>query len=301
MKKLLIYLCAGLLTGCIFEKTPAETGSIRDPNREISVGEREGLAFSRLLTSPVVFPILFYRGYDYFKPDDRPMEIFKTDPVSLTLSSLLLAAFKTPFIMSEEIVVSLPEILSTAQFKSAYYPWETYVGNKRDRTYEEDINDPELKRIAAESNARMIERAADVAEVAIEVGGEALSQAIDQEIQRQFGGKRVVGGAGAGMDAGVDASGFGTIKGSGYLNEGSTSTYSLYVRGQKITSGVSWSGGTCLTVSNNGSYARAMAGNPPIKSGTYRTTIRATYGGRTFSKTIMIRKTGKSAFVNKYK
>ena len=298
MRKLLVYLCAALLlTGCIWEKTPAEAGSIRDPNREIGIGGREGLAFSRLLTSPVMFPVLFYRGYDYFKPDDRPMEIFKTDPLSLTLSSLLLAAFKTPFLMSEEIVVALPEMLSTAQFKSAYYPWETYVGNKRDRTYEEDINDPELKRVTEEAHARMIERAADVAEVAIEVGGEALSQAVDQEIQRR------VGGAGAAVDvnAGVDASGFGTIKGAGALNEGGTATYTLYVRGQKITSGVSWSGGTSLTVSNNGSYARAMAGNPPIKSGTYRTTIRATYGGRTFSKTITIRKTGKSAIVNRYK
>lgn len=289
-----------LCGGCIYDKSQAERGSIRDPEREINIAGREGLAFSRLLTAPVVMPMYFYKTYDYFG-GGRPMIIFKTDPVSLTLSGLLLTAFTSPFIICEEAVVSLVEILTTAQFKSAYYPWETYVGNKRGRRYEEDINDPELQKAKDEANARLVKRAGDIAVAAIEVAGEVATEATTTAIERSITGDRVSDFS-AGVDgSGDDAGGFGTIKGASSINEGSTAVYKLYVGGKLISEGVEWSGGTAITISNNGSYARVMAGNPPVKSGSYKSTLRASYKGRSFSKTISIVKTGKSALVNKYK
>lgn len=93
-----------------------------------------------------------------------------------------------------------------------------------------------------------------------------------------------------------------TIKGKSILKECESSTYQLYIGGTKITSGVEWApAGTSITVSNAGSHARAMAGNPPVRSGSFKTGIKATYNGKTYRKWISIQKTGKSAVVNKYK
>jgi len=103
-------------------------------------------------------------------------------------------------------------------------------------------------------------------------------------------------------DDGKCPKGLPTIKGKSTLKECESSTYQLYIGGTKITSGVEWApAGTSITVSNAGSHARAMAGNPPIRSGLFKTGIKATYNGKTYRKWISIRKTGKSATVNKYK
>ena len=97
---------------------------------------------------------------------------------------------------------------------------------------------------------------------------------------------------GAGVNAQtVGQTGFGTIKGPSTLAQGQTATYTLYVGGQKISDGVSWSqAGTSISVYGAGDHARAMAGNPPIKSGHFRSGIKATYNGRTYQKSIQIYK-----------
>lgn len=108
-----------------------------------------------------------------------------------------------------------------------------------------------------------------------------------------FVGTMIAGSAGAAPEEmatsdGV-SSGYGTIKGPSSLTNGKTATYSLYVGGKKIGSGVDWAqDGTSISVYGAGDHARAMAGNPPIRSGSFRSGIRATYNGKTYRKTIRI-------------
>lgn len=88
-------------------------------------------------------------------------------------------------------------------------------------------------------------------------------------------------------------SGYGTIQGPSGLAEGKSASYKLYVGGKRIDSGVSWSTSTsCLIVSGHGSYANVMAKNPPVKSGSTKAQLRATYNGKTYSKWITVKKTG---------
>ena len=84
---------------------------------------------------------------------------------------------------------------------------------------------------------------------------------------------------------------WGTIKGPENIVRGKTAVYELYVGGKKITSGVSWEqAGTSITVSNCGNFARVLAGEPPIKYGSFKTKIRAVYNGKTYTKNLQIKK-----------
>ncbi len=85
-------------------------------------------------------------------------------------------------------------------------------------------------------------------------------------------------------------SGSGSIRGNSTLRRGATATYQLYVNGSKVNA--SWrAAGTSISVNDCGSYARVMAGNPPVSAGkTFNTRISATYRGKTFYKTITIAK-----------
>ena len=86
-------------------------------------------------------------------------------------------------------------------------------------------------------------------------------------------------------------SGNGMIRGNSSIKTGRTAVYYLYVNGKKVTSGVSWyTNGTSITLNDYGSYARVMAGNPPVSSGSFRTGIVAEYQGKRFYKTIRIAK-----------
>lgn len=99
--------------------------------------------------------------------------------------------------------------------------------------------------------------------------------------------------SGAGEACGDAGGGFGTIQGPASLAEGKSASYKLYVGGKRIDSGVSWSTSTsCLIVSGHGSYANVMAKNPPVKSGSTKAQLRATYNGKTYSKWITVQKTG---------
>ena len=116
---------------------------------------------------------------------------------------------------------------------------------------------------------------------AYEILQPALDIYLNEKISRGVGGNTQTRGQ----------TGFGTIKGPSTLAQGQTATYSLYVGGQKISNGVSWSqAGTSISVYGAGDHARAMAGNPPIKSGHFRSGIKATYNGRTYQKAIQIYK-----------
>ena len=90
---------------------------------------------------------------------------------------------------------------------------------------------------------------------------------------------------------GFSGDSWGTIKGPENIVRGKTAVYELYVGGKKITSGVSWEqAGTSITVSNCGNFARVLAGEPPIKYGSFKTKIRAVYNGKTYTKNLQIKK-----------
>ena len=99
----------------------------------------------------------------------------------------------------------------------------------------------------------------------------------------------------AGNSSSDAASGFGTIKGPSSLsydfthNNGQWATYKLYVGGKDVSDNATWSSaGTSITVNSNG---RAMAGNPPVNKGkSFKTGIRATYNGKSYTKSITILK-----------
>ena len=94
----------------------------------------------------------------------------------------------------------------------------------------------------------------------------------------------------AGNSSDSTFSGSGNIRGYDTLRPGRSSVYRLYVNGQQVDA--SWrAAGTSISVNNCGSYARVMAGNPPVSAGkTFNTRISATYRGKTFYKTITIAK-----------
>lgn len=82
---------------------------------------------------------------------------------------------------------------------------------------------------------------------------------------------------------------WGTIYGPNTLGNGKSATYKLYVGGSLVNA--NWSqGGTSISVYGSGSYARVRAGDPPIKSGKFKTGIRAVYNGKTYQKYIYIMK-----------
>ena len=156
-------------------------------------------------------------------------------------------------------------MLTLEQCLRVKYPWQSF-----------DYEDSEhWMKIAL----KFMEAASDAAEEAQKVAHNANSL--------KHGGTTVPNGSLA--PDGSPASGYGSISGPGTLRCGSTATYKLYVGGKLVNA--DWSqGGTSISVYGSGDHARAMGGNPPIKSGKYRTSIRAKYNGKTYSKTIYIQK-----------
>ena len=127
----------------------------------------------------------------------------------------------------------------------------------------------------------------------LEVAQPAVEVYVNDRIERAFRDKsakrKAHANGGEGTSNESAPTGFGTIKGPSSLSSGQTATYTLYVGGKKMTSGVDWSqDGTSISVYGAGDYARAMAGNPPVKSGFFRSGIKATVNGKTYRKTIRI-------------
>lgn len=273
-----------LIAGCKITEAPPE-GGVRDCQHGFFA--REGLAFSRLLSSPVQLPLSYAGLYSYYYDDGKPMRFGHTDPFSKGLCSLLHGSVSGPVFICEEICVGLAEILSTVQFNRVIYPWETYGFYERSWNLEQEleyINSPEMLEKRRQSRERLGEMALEATAIAVEVAGEAAGAAIEQSIS---GNAQVVS---TGVAAPVAApggetarTGYAIIKGPSNLAMGKSARYQLCIGGKSVD--CEWVGGTSLTVSQSG---RVLAGNPPVKGGKYRATLKARYNGKEYTKTIYI-------------
>ncbi len=245
---------------------------VRSPDYRPSYFAREGLAFSRILTSPVMIPLA---GAAEFATNDH------RDIVNRTFEGLFGMVLISPVLMVQEIGVGFAEAIACQQFKSQYYPWEHYSmeieGEQLDwkREYKE-----KYRREHPNPNLELLgEIASGAAEGAIQGAGQV---AVDAAMNKS--GKRT--GATTGGEASSNSS-YGSISGPSNLGCGEMAVYRLYVGGKKVDA--DWhQNGTSISVYGSGDHARAMGGNPPIKSGKYKTGIRATYNGKTYTKTIYI-------------
>jgi len=282
MKKTVCWIAISLaVAGCKITETPLP-GSVRA--EEGGVLAREGLAFSRILTSPVQLPLTYAGLYSYYYEDGKPVRIGHTDPFSKGVSSLLHGSLAGPICICEEICVGLVEMLSTVQFRTVIYPWETYGFYSRAWNLEKDleyVNSPEMLEKRRRARERLERQAAEVAAVAVEVAGESLDAAVEESIDRAV--SRHVRPSKGRKAPGTAQTGFATIKGANSIAVGKTERYQLYVGGKHVD--CEWAGGTSITVSQSG---RVLAGNPPIKSGKYRTTLKARYNGKEYTKSIYI-------------
>lgn len=268
-----------LAAGCRITEAPPK-GSVRDCPHGFFA--REGLAFSRLLSSPVQLPLSYAGLYSYYYDDGKPMRFGYTDPFSKGLCSLLHGSVSGPVFICEEICVGLAEILSTVQFNSVIYPWETYGFYERSWNLAQEleyVNSPEMLEKRRQSRERLGEMALEAAAVAIEVAGEAAGAAIEQSIS-----DNAEGAIGVAAPVGETArTGYAIIKGPSNLAMGKSARYQLCIGGKPVD--CEWIGGPSLTVSQSG---RVLAGNPPIKGGKYRATFKARYNGKEYTKTIYI-------------
>ena len=264
-------LCGGCITDHHAVLLNRPNPGVRSPDYEPSVFSKEGLAFSRVLTSPVMIPLA--GAAEFMTHDHR-------DYVNRTFEGLFGMVLISPVLMVQEIGVGLAEVLACQQFKSQYYPWEHYsmemegeqIGWKRE--YKEEYR-------RAHPNPNM-EFFADVAEGAAQGAIEGASQAAAESAMNRHGQK-----TGPADGSSSSESGYGSISGPSNLGMGATGVYYLHVGGKKVAA--DWhQNGTSISVYGSGDHARAMGGNPPIKSGKYKTGIRATYNGKTYYKTIYI-------------
>ena len=136
-----------------------------------------------------------------------------------------------------------------------------------------------------------------ILDIAFEAAIEGATDVAIQRINSRHSKKssQVIRSNSVGNSSSDAASGFGTIKGPSSLsydfthNDGQWATYKLFVGGKDVSANATWSSaGTSITVNSNG---RAMAGNPPVGKGkSYKTGIRATYKGKSYTKSITILK-----------
>jgi hypothetical protein len=68
------------------------------------------------------------------------------------------------------------------QFKSVYYPWETFTVNEREPRLEKRLKDPKLRRAVEESKGRLAVRAMKATEVAIDIAGEVTSEVVEEAV-----------------------------------------------------------------------------------------------------------------------
>ena len=220
---------------------------------------KEGMALSRILLSPVNIIGHAYAQVEHY------------GSVGVVLSPILIPVAVPGGTMAtcSDILTGLGEMLMFEQFQSVKYPWQSF-------NYED--------------SEHWMEIALKVMEVTSEVADKT------QEVANQVNSAKHGGSAGgaastpaASPASAKPESGYGSISGPGTLGRGATGTYKLRVGGKVVNA--DWSqGGTSISVYGSGDHARAMAGNPPIKSGRFRTAIRATYNGKTYYKTIYIQK-----------
>ena len=173
-----------------------------------------------------------------------------------------------------DILTGLGEMLTLEQFNRVSYPWQSFDYEASDRWMEIAYKTLEIIGEVAEKTEKVSNDINSIkhkgGSTTTQTGAASASQPSDES-------------------AGSQASGYGTISGPMTLKRGSTATYKLYVGGSLVNA--EWrQGGTSISVYGAGDHGRVMAGNPPIKSGKFRTSIKATYNGKTYSKTIYIQK-----------
>lgn len=193
------------------------------------------------------------------------------------------------------IVKELPEAIDISDTRlygknyATTYAWQTnriaQIGKKNKEVFE-----PIQKKAALLPLVKFALTTFEVAQPVIEA---YVNDRIDRSFAKKV--KTPKGVQKSTQDGSAPETGFGTIKGPSSLsydsahNNGQWATYSLYVGGKNVSANATWSSaGTSITVSSSG---RAMAGNPPVSSGkSFKTGIRATYNGKSYTKSITILK-----------
>ena len=82
---------------------------------------REGMAFSRVLTSPLNAVLPYFGVCNAYKDEESTFEYFTSMPGMLAVYSFYAAASTV-----DEVCVGTFEILTSMQVKQVYYPWESY-------------------------------------------------------------------------------------------------------------------------------------------------------------------------------
>ena len=239
-------------------KATAETPVLNNPVT------KEGMALFRMAFSPVNIV-----GHAY-------AQVEHCGAVGVVLSPILVVVAIPGGVMATccDIVTGLGEMLTCQQFRSVSYPWQSFDYEASER----------WMGIAADTMDTTAKVANQTQEIATQIdslqhGGEAASAQ---------GGDKPSGQSSA-ANSGAQTSGYGSISGPTTLKSGSSATYKLRVGGKVVHA--DWSqGGTSISVYSAGDHGRAMAGNPPIKKGKFKTGVRATYNGKSYSKTIYIQK-----------
>ncbi|MBQ7693900.1 MAG: hypothetical protein IJT50_02135 [Lentisphaeria bacterium] len=258
MKIKKFFLHTGLIL-CIFFTTCTGCSTVNETSddsnqaaEKVSSGpnalERQGLAFSRILCSP-----LNMIGF-------TAAECKNIGGASVILFPFI-CCWTIPagaIAMTGDVITGTFEMLFWHQFTSVKYPWDSF--------------DYEVAKPYCDFTKILLLAALEgAAEGAAQGAADAATG----------------GGTGSSSSYASSGSGNGRISGPSRIAAGRTASYSLYVDGKRVFSGVNWrAAGTSISVYSGGSV---RAGNPPVRAGReYRTAIEAQYNGRSFRKTITI-------------
>lgn len=230
---------------------------------------REGLALSRIAFSPVNLIGHAYAQIEHY------------GGVGVVLSPVLAVTAVPGGVMATccDIVTGLGEMLTFQQCRSVSYPWQSFDYEASER----------WMGIASETMDETVKVANQAQEVASQIDslrddGQAANLQSTAATESPGSQSQSTGGT-----ADAPATGYGSISGPTTIKAGSTATYKLRVGGKVVNA--DWGqNGTSISVYSAGDHGRAMAGNPPIKKGKFKTGVRATYNGKTYTLSVYILK-----------
>ena len=116
-----VYVVTVCAAKCCMEENPPQ-GSVR-ADEHLGWASREGLAFSRILTSPlnILLAPCGMTQANVSTEERTGFDKFAAEPV-VFVASVCYGAVGTV----DEILVGTFEVLTTMKVKQVYYPWETY-------------------------------------------------------------------------------------------------------------------------------------------------------------------------------
>lgn len=116
-----VYVVTACAAKCCMEENPPQ-GSVR-ADKHLGWAAREGLAFSRILTSPlnILLAPCGMTQANISTEERTGFDKFAAEPV-VFVASVCYGAVGTV----DEILVGTFEVLTTMKVKQVYYPWETY-------------------------------------------------------------------------------------------------------------------------------------------------------------------------------